>query len=750
MASCSISMPSTPSTTTMMEEILTTAKPTTKTSLQTTIKTEPTTRTTVTETTVPSTTPMQTTSSTTTSPPPTTTSSTVRTTTTTQTTTTTPTSTTVVTRSTTVPTELFDNFTATPAWTTQSDDMLKAPKNIAISSNYNRTEIPIETSTIVVPTNVSGLMKEVTVATTSTILPPTTTVETTSLVKLTVKETATKTESSKKPDTTAKLTTIKTKPKEIWIRPTQRGESTFIETKIKPILEQHNRYRSATKNEEVSELTTPRTIIVSIIPTSVSYVTFKKIALTTASYVAPKNNVSLQQQQPMYNKSEQAITKSLSTQPTSTSMPTIRISTLVPKNVTTSTVSLPHKNITKSFSKFEETHPNTMKVSLTSKTTNSMPSTLNAANKNSSNILTNTSSSTNNRITQGLETHGTTLKFSKNTSINRLTTPGPSTMNATTSISHITTTSVRSKLPLPATNVIKYHQSEKPRNVTLKPVPTTKPNEISTKTTKLLAIHHSQKVNDTKKNITKISNTKSVTTAEPLEDETFHILTEPEHITAVMSDKGRDHSTVDLISVISIAGGVMMAVITVAVIIVMVERCKRPRYEDVRKINDIRMQVMIDNNDVPPPYVRSIFHTPLPEPPSSEKCHYQPISTLDRNLKQFMRPVVVQTISPIMLENFRGILECHYDHLPQRNYDCGTMSTRCSVTPSMACTEELCGERALSVSDYTIEALKCEAKLDVIDNTTSEPLYAEIPCWRPPSEHAIEVLNLNGEAITEL
>lgn len=39
-----------------------------------------------------------------------------------------------------------------------------------------------------------------------------------------------------------------------------------------------------------------------------------------------------------------------------------------------------------------------------------------------------------------------------------------------------------------------------------------------------------------------------------------------------------------------------------------------------------------------------------------EKCHYQPISTLDRNLKQFMRPVVVQAISPVMLENFRGVL----------------------------------------------------------------------------------------------
>ncbi|OWR45267.1 nimrod A [Danaus plexippus plexippus] len=225
---------------------------------------------------------------------------------------------------------------------------------------------------------------------------------------------------------------------------------------------------------------------------------------------------------------------------------------------------------------------------------------------------------------------------------------------------------------------------------------------------------------------------------------------EPEHITAVMSDRERDHTSLDLISVISIAGGVMMAVITVAVVIVMIERCKRHRYDDVRKINDIRMQVIMDNNDEPPPYVRSIFHTPLPEPPTTDRNHYQPISTLDRNLKQFMRPVVVQAISPVMLENFRGILECHYDHLPHTNQDFGTIPVRCSVASSMKYDEKLLRQRPLSVADYTIDSLKCEAKLDVIDCTTSEPLYAEIPCWRPPSEHAIEVVNLNGEAVTEL
>ncbi|XP_047525391.1 uncharacterized protein LOC125063166 isoform X3 [Pieris napi] len=218
---------------------------------------------------------------------------------------------------------------------------------------------------------------------------------------------------------------------------------------------------------------------------------------------------------------------------------------------------------------------------------------------------------------------------------------------------------------------------------------------------------------------------------------------EPEHITAVMTDKEREKNSLDLISVVSVVGGIMMAVITVAVIIVMFERCRRPRYDDIRKIHDIQMRAMMGNDD-PPPYVRSIFHTPLPEPPRSEKCHYQPISTLDRNLKQFMRPVVVQNISPIMLENFRGILECHYDHLPQRSLE---VSARSSIAPSINHEEQ---HIPRTLAEYTIDALKCEAKLDIIDSTNAEPLYAEIPCWRPPSEHAVEVMNLNGEAVTEL
>lgn len=87
--------------------------------------------------------------------------------------------------------------------------------------------------------------------------------------------------------------------------------------------------------------------------------------------------------------------------------------------------------------------------------------------------------------------------------------------------------------------------------------------------------------------------------------------------------------------------------------------------------------------------------------------------------------------------------------MPRRSNDFDTIQTRLSAAPSMNDRNELQLLRA-SVTESAIEAMKCEAKLDVIDSTTSEPLYAEIPCWRPPSEHAIEILNMNGEAVTEL
>ncbi|XP_063619163.1 mucin-2-like isoform X1 [Cydia splendana] len=424
-------------------------------------------------------------------------------------------------------------------------------------------------------------------------------------------------EATRRPETTIKNypTTIKFKPKEIWIRPAQKGEL-LVETKTKPILEPP-KHKNVTKKETTIN-TTPRTIMVSIIPTSLSYATFKKIALTTASYFTSKN---------VTGKPTEMFTRSMST-----SAPIKPSST--PK---------PFQNTTK--------------------------------------------------------THFT---GDKNATNSMRTTAKPLTISST--------------------------------NPTLKRIYKTSTKTLETVTENIVKRNNTVQ---TKDNVTK-------PTAKP--DEEFHILTEPEHITAVM-DKP-DRSSVDLISVISIAGGVMMTVITVAVVIVMLERCKRPRYED--KMNSIRMQVMIDNNDGPPPYVRNIFNTPLPEPPRTEKCHYQPISTLDRNLKQFMRPVVVQTISPMMLENFRGILECHYDHLPRRSVEYPTLQTRCSTAPSLSGCDALRQQRPDSLVESTIETLKCEAKLDVIDNTTSEPLYAEIPCWRPPSEHAIEVVNLNGEAVTEL
>ncbi|XP_075971265.1 uncharacterized protein LOC142973459 [Anticarsia gemmatalis] len=516
----------------------------------------------------------------------------------------------------------------------------------------------------------------------------------------TTKEITYKTETTKK-ETTIRImpTTVKFKPKEIWIRPAQKGESPIVETKIK-MTHEFPRYRSANNKELIPAVTTPKTIIVSIIPTSVSYSTFKKIALTS-SYLSTKNTTNVSS----YNKTEHGLTTK--PMPAVTSKPVIVLTTtkkdVIPTISITNATILPSTSVTP---KMSSTKPTSVALEVTKPQINSTNSMTTEINKN---ISTSASTSPNTvRVTQNVVLMNATTKSLK------ITTQASTERTTKHFVKAITAK------PVNKSSVTKHKPTNPPKIVE---------KEI------------------TKSNTTKVLS--KMTTDGPADDEEFHILTEPEHITAVMGDKGTERSSVDLISVISIAGGVMMAVITVAVIIVMIERCKKPRYEDVRKINDIRMQVMIDNNDVPPPYVRSIFHTPLPEPPSSEKCHYQPISTLDRNLKQFMRPVVVQTISPIMLENFRGILECHYDHLPRRSHDFGTIQSRSSVAPSMSDCGELRHMRA-SVTDSTIEALKCEAKLDVIDNTTSEPLYAEIPCWRPPSEHAIEIINLNGEAVTEL
>ncbi|XP_045446874.1 mucin-5AC-like [Melitaea cinxia] len=762
--SCQTRMSTIPEPPALMEKLLTTTKSSVKT-FPTTVLTVPTTSIAMTEIPVTTFTTPQTT---------TTTFPTTKTTFTTKKTETTPTtSTTLLIKKTSIPmvTNLTTHLT-TMEIESKTEQIAEVPKVNVPNFIYNRTETPMEgTSTVLSTEHESSTMVNIPITTkspttplrttttviasvpTTTIAPSTTTITTstisttttsttdisTTLSKLTTilpaqKET-TKIEITREREISSKShpTTIKFKPKEIWIRPTQKGELTFVENKLKHNHDQLNtKVKSATnKNEAISENTTPRTIIVSIIPTSVSHATFKKIALTTASYMSKKSNVSLIFQ----NRTEQGFTKSMTSHVSTVTPFTIKVlSTINAKNLGfhKTTTNIPQNNTTRrlvpptskktltTIATDKQTYITKSIVNTTlatSRTTNSMPSTTNGVIKtlNSSNSLTN-KLSTNKQSVHKNMSHEITIV----PPINKKLKPILVKDEAKNRSHHIINTNETKELP-----EIKLQEKAKSFN------------------------GNAEKANLTKTGFPKI-NTYKITTREPPEDETFHILTEPEHITAVMSDRDKEHTSMDLISVISIAGGVMMAVITVAVIIVMIERCRRPRYGDVRKMNDMRMQVMLDDKDVPPPYVRSIFHTPLPDPPHSDKCHYQPISTLDRNLKQFMRPVVVQTISPVMLENFRGILECHYDHLPRRNHDFGTMPTRSSVSPSMRCEEDLLIQRPLSVADYTIEALKCEAKMDVIDNTTSEPLYAEIPCWRPPSEHAIAVVNLNGEAVTEL
>ncbi|XP_061377665.1 mucin-2 isoform X1 [Danaus plexippus] len=602
----------------------------------------------------------------------------------------------------------------------------------ALKTSSTTTINVTEPSTIEHTTTAPSTITSVTPTVSSTVKRNSTTTEPKINTVLTV-EKEIRAEPTPKIETTTKnqSTSVKFKPKEIWIKPSQKGESIFLDTKFKTNHEMKHKI-TGNKSEVLSENTTPKTIIVSIIPTSISHATFKKIALTTATYSIQRTNITTKP----FSKTEQGYTKSMAHKP-STALPfTIKIlSPFIEKNETSAktTHHLPRNN-----TEHNTFQPTSKKYAIN--TTHSETST----------------SVTKSKLNTGLATSRTTNSMlfveSKNMTSSTISAKISSTNHQTLhrNSSHVITTPplVFKRLKAASAKIEAVNKTTKAdlnTNITDKGIATIKTTE---KPVKMPAV--TERTNSTKRNASKILNFNRITTQETTEDETFHILTEPEHITAVMSDRERDHTSLDLISVISIAGGVMMAVITVAVVIVMIERCKRHRYDDVRKINDIRMQVIMDNNDEPPPYVRSIFHTPLPEPPTTDRNHYQPISTLDRNLKQFMRPVVVQAISPVMLENFRGILECHYDHLPHTNQDFGTIPVRCSVASSMKYDEKLLRQRPLSVADYTIDSLKCEAKLDVIDCTTSEPLYAEIPCWRPPSEHAIEVVNLNGEAVTEL
>lgn len=373
----------------------------------------------------------------------------------------------------------------------------------------------------------------------------------------------TKTETAKRPQSTIRYfpTTIKFKPKEIWIRPAQKGEP--YKSKTEPNQDLLYKPRSTLPN------TTPKTIIVSIIPTSVSYATFKKIALSTTSLQSLKTNATGGSPN---NKSDREVTKPMSISITTESSRTTlsKVKTTQEFLITSKLNKTENSNspkskdqTTKMYSTFHTSREFPEKA-VFQKGTNSMTS---IRNLNSSNSLTTSSTNSVQNVTQ---VPTTKLPVSKTEKVTR---------------------------PVKIVTV-------KPRNVTIITVSGKNKNETVVKITKTIA-------KDVEKTNATFKNTNQVTT-ESADDEEFHILTEPEHITAVMEGKGKERSSVDLISVISIAGGIMMAVITVAVIIVMVERCKRPRYDDRRKVSDIRMQVMIDSNDEPPPYVRSIFHTPLP------------------------------------------------------------------------------------------------------------------------------------------
>lgn len=612
----------------LMEKLLTTTKSSVKT-FPTTVLTVPTTSIVMTE--IPVTT--FTTPSTTTTTFPTT-----KMTFTTKKTETTPTtSTTLLIKRTLIP--MMTNSTThltTMEIESKTEPIPEVPKVIVPNFMYNRTETPIEgTSTVFSTEHESSTMVKVPITTkspttplrttttviasvpTTTIAPSTTTTATsttptttttsttdirTTLYKLTTilptqKET-TKIEITREREISSKShpTTIKFKPKEIWIRPTQKGEPTFVESKLKNNHDQLNtKVKSATnKNEAISENTTPRTIIVSIIPTSVSHATFKKIALTTASYMSKKSNVSLLFQ----NRTEQGFTKSMTSHVSTVTPFTIKVLSTINAKILgfqKTTANIPQNNTTRRLlpltskktlitttatDKQTSVTKSIVNTTLaTSRTTNSMPSTTNGVIKilNSSNSLTNKLSTNKQSVHKNITSEITTVP-----SINKKISPILVKDEANNRSHHIINTNGTKELP-------KIKLQEKPK----------------------LFNGNGEKVNLTKTGFPKI-NTYKITTHEPPEDETFHILTEPEHITAVMSDRDKEHNSMDLISVISIAGGVMMAVITVAVIIVMIERCRRPRYGDVRKMNDMRMQVMMDNEDVPPPYVRSIFHTPLP------------------------------------------------------------------------------------------------------------------------------------------
>ncbi|CAG9132162.1 unnamed protein product [Plutella xylostella] len=558
---------------------------------------------------------------------------------------------------------------------------------------------------------------------------------------------------TKKPEVISKIlpATNKFKPKEIWIRPTQKGELTIVDTKLKPSHEPTVlRYiKNASKVETPVTSTTPRTIIVSIIPTSLSYPSFKKITLTTSSSVSTQEYGDKKQHNVALD--AQTVTISMLNNSTSTLPPTTikTLSTAMTTKVKTFIKEQFVPSTTKSL-KYHSTETTAPYVNKTyvfsiSNTTNSTSMTNAVKTSTYSSYLSTTTPVTSTKapkrnLTSDLEKFAKTIVQTLLSEEDEPSSKRPSTIKTTP-----TSTKYQSILTTKSIAAVNKTKEVAEANVTPKSL-LIKNTSVTTegnyrdlkKSTKLTSVVTTKKDVE----VTRSTNIVTSTAETPAEDETFHILTEPEHITAMIDDKGTKTSSLDLISLLSIAGGVMMSIITVAVIIVMIERCRRPKYEDIRRANQLHMKTMMDTNGPPPSYSRRGFHAPLPDPPTLDKsCHYQPISTLDRNLKQFMRPVTVRAISPIMIENFRGILECHYDHLPQRRQ----FEENINTPPSMSSPHE-----PLYTQLSQMNSIQHEARLEVLDPSLNEPLYAEIPCWRPPSEHAIEILTINSEAVTEL
>lgn len=115
------------------------------------------------------------------------------------------------------------------------------------------------------------------------------------------------------------------------------------------------------------------------------------------------------------------------------------------------------------------------------------------------------------------------------------------------------------------------------------------------------------------KPMTAVPMNKNTTTTEMPTEEIRHVLTEPEQITSVAGDEDKDEKKDDFIySALSIAMGVVAALILVATVIVLVARYKRSTSTSSRKMEMQHMQSMLNvsEDELPSSYIRSVFHTP--------------------------------------------------------------------------------------------------------------------------------------------